>query len=51
MHSVTVFACMKYICARFKKFGNSLILFTEFKINKVVIHFKKAYDSVQRKVL
>jgi len=40
MYSVTVSACLKFKCTRFKKFGNSLIPFTEFQINKLVIHFK-----------
>jgi len=51
MYLVTESECLKFICARFKKFGNSLIMFTEFQINKLVMHFKKAHDSVQRKVL
>jgi len=51
MFSVTVSACLKFMCARCKKFGNSLILFTESQTNKLVIRLEKAYDSVQKKVL
>jgi len=51
MFSVTVSACLKFICTRCQKFGNFLILFTESQTNKLIIHLKKAYGLIQRKVL
>jgi hypothetical protein len=55
MFSVTVSACLKFICARFKRFGNSLILFTEFQINKLypsrkpMIQFKGKFCNILSK--